>query len=110
MNCIRNCLARSLPWMLIAIVFAIVAGIIAATGGLTIVISTITIGVTGSAILAALAVFGLLVAIIAFNCVIQCATRPPSRDEAPPSSGSGLGNAVAPDPVTPPDPTGGGFR
>ena len=83
MACIRDCLMRNLLTMVIvAAIMAILAGIIAATGGLVIAIASLTIGVTQSAIIAGLLVFGAVVALYVVGCVATCAaaTNPPQTD------------------------------
>lgn len=98
--CIRNCILKKLWGMVIVgIILALLAGVIAAFGGLAIVVGPITLGVVTSAILAALLVFGLVIAMVVIACVVSCAlpsappddsgdagTVPPTddRDEWPP--------------------------
>jgi hypothetical protein len=76
-NCIQNCVA-SLPWFWIigaAVVFAIIAAIAAATGGLSIVVMGVTIGIVWSAIVAAALVFGVTLSIPVLSCIVNCAIR-----------------------------------
>lgn len=104
-SCIKNCISEKLWWLLpVAAILAIIAGIIAASGGLAIALGPITIGIVGSAIVAALLVFGAIVAMLVLYCLTFCAmpsspsagnddtVAVPSvddRDDWPPSSVSG---------------------
>ena len=69
-----------------ASVMGVLAAIIAAGGGLIIALGPIAIGVVGSAILAGLLVFGIVIALMVLSCFVNCliGARPPTRDEAPP--------------------------
>ena len=82
-SCIKNCILEKLWWVVfVAAIFAVLAGIIAAFGGLTIVLGPITIGVVGSAIIAGLLVFGAVIAMLVLACVLGCAlpSSPPNGD------------------------------
>lgn len=73
-NCVRACLERSLPFGLaVGAVLGVLAAIIAASGGLVIVVFGVGLGTISSAIIAGLLVFGLVVGIVAAACFIGCA-------------------------------------
>ena len=108
LNCISNCLARSiLPGFVVAVALGILAGLIAAGGGIVIIAGPISTGVITSAIVAGIAVFGIVMAFVVLSCVFGClgGARPPRVDEDPPQSGSGIAPGVRP----PPDPKGSDF-
>ena len=94
LECVRNGLEqRAFSIFVVAAIFGILAGIIAAGGGLAIVVGPISLGVFSSAIVAGLIIFGLVVAIGVLAIVLGCAlgARAPSVDEDPPPvSGSGV--------------------
>ena len=93
LDCVKDSLARNgFSIAVIAAIMGILAGIAAAAGGLAIVVGPISLGVFSSAILAGLAVFGIIVAGAVLVIVIGCAlgATAPSVDQAPPPvSGSG---------------------
>lgn len=95
-TCFRNCFAERIGGLLlVATVLAIVAGIIGAFGGITIVIGGVTLPVVITGILAALLVFGLVVALAAVTCLLNCLMN------AQPADNSGV---AAPSPRTDRDP------
>ncbi|UYV39452.1 hypothetical protein N4R57_10880 [Rhodobacteraceae bacterium D3-12] len=87
MDCIKQGLERNLATILIAAtLFAIIAAVIAAYGGLTIALGPITLAAVSSAILAAVIVFGAIVGIAVLAIVLNCAVGAsrPSQDQVPP--------------------------
>jgi hypothetical protein len=72
-NCIRECLRKQpwLWWIAAALVMAIIAGVSAATGGLVF----LGLAVITSAIVAAVAVFGVTLALPVVGCIANCFVR-----------------------------------
>ena len=89
MSCIKNGLEKNAGTLLFAAtLFALIAGIIAVFGGLTIALGPIILGVVYSAILAALFVFGAVVAAAVLVIILNCAigATAPGIDEVPPEN------------------------
>lgn len=73
-SCIRSCIGRQ-PWgwwVVCAVISAIIAGVIAATGGLVF----LGMAVIYSAIVAAAAVFGVVLSGPVILCILNCFVEP----------------------------------